>query len=63
MPWPVVSRQAPRLRHVYAQRADVTVQVQLGMLNATLRIALVGKPLVFRRWTAAHDAAATTGCG
>ena len=37
VPWPAVSRQAPRLRHVYAQRADVTVQVQLGMLIATLR--------------------------
>jgi hypothetical protein len=45
MPWPAVSRQAPRLRHVYAQRADVTVQVQLGMLIATLQVALVGCPV------------------
>jgi hypothetical protein len=45
VPWPAVSRTAPRLRHVYAQRADVTVQVQLGMLIASLPVALVGCPV------------------
>ncbi len=45
VPWPALSRTAPRLRHVYGQRADVTVQVQLGMLVATLRVALVGCPV------------------
>ncbi|MCS5705035.1 hypothetical protein NZK27_02405 [Synechococcus sp. FGCU-3] len=45
VPWPALSRTAPRLRHVYGQRADVTVQVQMGMLVATLRVALVGCPV------------------
>ena len=45
VPWPALSRTAPRLRHVYGQRADVTVQVQLGMLVATLHVALVGCPV------------------
>ena len=45
VPWPATSRTAPRLRHVYAHRADVSVQVQLGMLIATLPVALVGCPV------------------
>ena len=45
LPWPATSRQAPRLRHGYAQRADVSVQVQLGLLIATLPVALVGCPV------------------
>jgi hypothetical protein len=45
LPWPATARQAPRLRHVYGQRADVTVQVQLGMLVASLQVALVGCPV------------------
>ena len=45
LPWPATSRTAPRLRHVYAQRADVSVQVQLGMLIASQPVALVGCPV------------------
>jgi hypothetical protein len=45
IPWPATSRQAPRLRHLYSQRADVSVQVQLGMLIATLPVALLGCPV------------------
>ena len=49
VPRPPTSRTAPRLRHVYAHRADVTVQVQLVMLIANLPVALVGCPV---SWTA-----------
>lgn len=46
VPWPATSSSALRLRHVYAQRADVTVQVQMGARTATLSVALLGCPLV-----------------
>ena len=36
LPWPATSRQAPQLLHDYSQRADVSVQVQLSLLIATL---------------------------
>ncbi len=61
VPWPAVSRQAPRLRHVYAQRADVTVQVQLGMLIATLRVALVGCPVPPQQLLNHRDGGGGTG--
>jgi len=45
VPWPALSRQAPRLRHLYGQRQDMTVQVQLGLLVRELAVALVGCPV------------------
>lgn len=45
VPWPAVTRQAPRLRHVYSQRSDLTVQVHLGLLVRDLSVALVGCPV------------------
>jgi hypothetical protein len=61
VPWPAISRTAPRLRHVYAQRADVTVQVQLGMLVATLPVALVGCPVPPQRLLNNRDGGGGTG--
>jgi hypothetical protein len=61
VPWPAVSRTAPRLRHVYAQRADVTVQVQLGMLVATLQVALLGCPVPPQQLLNNRDGGGGTG--
>jgi hypothetical protein len=61
VPWPAVSRQAPRLRHVYAQRSDVTVQVQLGMLISTLSVALVGCPVPPQQLLNNRDGGGGTG--
>jgi phage-related tail fiber protein len=63
VPWPAVSRTAPRLRHVYAQRADVTVQVQLGMLIASLRVALVGCPVPPSQLLNNRDGGGSTAAG
>jgi hypothetical protein len=63
LPWPVTSRTAPRLRHVYAQRADVTVQVQLGMLIASLPVALVGCPVPPQQLTANRDGGGASSSG
>ena len=60
LPWPATSRPAPRLRHVYAQRADVTVQVQLGMLIATLPVALVGCPVPRQQFSGQRNGGTTT---
>ena len=61
VPWPAVSRTAPRLRHVYAQRADVTVQVQLGMLVASLQVALLGCPVPPQQLLNNRDGGGGTG--
>jgi hypothetical protein len=61
IPWPATSRQAPRLRHVYAQRADLTVQVQLGLLIASLPVALVGCPVPPQQISASRDGGGSPG--
>ena len=45
IPWPALSRSAPRLRHLYRQRQDVTVQVQLGVHLAQLLVAIKSCPV------------------
>jgi len=55
IPWPATSRQAPRLRHLYSERADVTVQVQIGLRIATLRVALLGCPVPPRQLLQQRD--------
>ena len=63
VPWPALSRTAPRLRHVYGQRSDVTVQVQLGMLVAVLSVALVGCPVPPSQLLNNRDGGGSTAAG
>ena len=63
VPWPALSRTAPRLRHVYGQRSDVTVQVQLGMLVAVLSVALVGCPVPPSQLLNNRDGGSSTAAG
>jgi len=63
IPWPATSRQAPRLRHVYSQRTDRTVQVQMGMLVASLSVALVGCPVPPAQLTGNRDGGGSTAAG
>ena len=55
IPWPATARQAPRLRHLYSERADVTVQVQIGLRIASLRVALLGCPVPPRQLLQQRD--------
>jgi hypothetical protein len=43
--WPSLRREPIRLRHLYAERADVTVQVQWGLAVSELSVALLGCPV------------------
>ena len=43
--WDALSRQVPTPRHIYLDRQDLTVTVQIGMTVASLAVALVGCPL------------------
>ena len=60
IPWPALSSSAPRLRHLYSQRADVLVRVQLGVLVAELLVALKGCPVPPRRLLNNRDGGANT---
>jgi hypothetical protein len=43
--WDPIDRVVPNPRHVYQERSDLTVTVQIGMTVASLAVALVGCPL------------------
>ena len=49
IPWPALSRSAPRLRHLYSHRADLLVRVQLGESRAELPVALLSCPRLSSR--------------
>jgi hypothetical protein len=55
---PLAGHLPPRLRHVYSQRPDLTVQVQLGLLVVSLSVALLGYIESFSRSVPAAIAAA-----
>jgi hypothetical protein len=45
VPWDPLDRQLPTPRHVYGERRDLSVTVQIGMTVAGLAVALLGCPL------------------
>ena len=43
--WSALSRQLPRPRHIYLERSDLTLQVQIGLVLGELEVALLGCPV------------------
>ncbi|MFO7630848.1 MAG: hypothetical protein R6W06_15325 [Prochlorococcaceae cyanobacterium] len=58
--WDSMARDVPRPRHLYLQRQDLTLSVQIGLSVATLQVALVGCPLPPSH---ANNASSSAGSG
>lgn len=61
--WDPLARDVPSPRHVYLQRVDLAVSVQIGLTVATLEVALVECPLPPAQLTGGGGSAAGSGAG